>query len=50
MRAICTTTVDQPDTTTETYKPPFMFPDKVMVIDNGREFVDSKIALKVILS
>ena len=49
MRVICATTVDHPDTTIETYKSPFTFPDEV-VIDNGREFVDSKIALKVILS
>ena len=50
MRAICTITVDHPDKTIETYKLPFMFPDKVVIIDNGREFVDSKITLKVILS
>ena len=50
MRAICATTVDHPDTTIETYKPPFTLPDEVVVIDNGRKFVDSKIALRVILS
>ena len=47
MRVISSTTVDHPDETLEKYKPPYPFPDEAVMIDGGREFIDSKISLKV---